>query len=837
AVNCLLIIIISYILVKLFYYFRPKQLISPNGKAVLITGCDSGFGNLLAYSLNERGFRVYAACLDPNTSTDCGGQRLAKTCRFTDQMVVLKMNVTDDREVHEAFNQITEDLVANNCKLWSVVNNAGYMITSPVEWGTLDDYERLFAVNVFGLVRVTRIFLPLLRSAKGRVVNMSSTMGRLTLDYFSAYCMSKASIIRFSDSLRKEMQTFGVRVATIMPGGFKNTGLLSKTIAAMDTVWLTTDESVKSAYGQQYYEQWKRVVLLQLDCNPFLATDPYIVINDMIDAIMNTVPLNNYEPIGNLRFQLYYRLYDILGQKLLANSLLLLLIIFFSILLFILYQYYRRLQCMSVLKRNGISGPKPHLIFGNLFDFKGMSSLEQKDYLIGKYGKTVGLYYGCKPVVLVADPELAKHIQIKDFQYFNDRTLSLKIITHPIIDGSVHLKCGQRWRDLRSVLSPMFSGSKLRKLYELIDSSIDTFLDILAKNQQNKDDNDFDIYELFKRLTADLTARTAFGVQTNVQTATDSKFLDAMNLLFNSHPYSKWYRILSFCFPRFSPLFNQFSRLDDQIDCLMNRSANGQLIDITKEIIDLRKNASINTKHTDILQSMFDNNVDNNTKTIDDINDNKQSIKLTDYEIQGNCIFFYIAGYRNASITLGFVAHILVNYPDIQERVRQEVRELYASDGRLDYNTLSKLEYMECVINETMRLYPPSVAFATREANADYTYDNITIPKGTVIQFANYYMHRDPDYWPEPEKFDPERFSSGRRHEWHPYSWQTFGNGPRSCVGLRLAYFEMKLCLAKLLINYRLEPGPRTELGDIVRETKLISMVPKNGVFVKIVKI
>ncbi|XP_054156785.1 retinol dehydrogenase 7-like [Oppia nitens] len=314
AVNCLLIIIFIYILVKLFYHFKPKQLISSNGKAVLITGCDSGFGNLLAYSLNERGFRVYAACLDPNGGMDCGGQRLAKMCRFTDQMVVLKMNVTDDREVHEAFNQITEDLVANNCQLWSVVNNAGYMITSPVEWGTLDDYEPLFAVNVFGLVRVTRIFLPLLRSAKGRVVNMSSQMGRLTFNNYSAYCMSKASVIRFSDSLRKEMQTFGVRVATIMPGGFKNTGLLSKTIESIDTVWLTTAESVKSAYGQQSYEQLKRKTVKTFESDSLVSTDPYIVINDMIDAIMNTVPRNDYEPIGNFRFQLYYRLYVILGR-------------------------------------------------------------------------------------------------------------------------------------------------------------------------------------------------------------------------------------------------------------------------------------------------------------------------------------------------------------------------------------------------------------------------------------------------------------------------------------------------------------------------------------------
>ncbi|XP_054153233.1 short-chain dehydrogenase/reductase family 9C member 7-like [Oppia nitens] len=317
--NCLLIFLVIYISLKLFYYFKPKQLISSYGKAVLITGCDSGFGNLLAYSLNERGFRVYATCLDPDGD---GGQGLTKNSRFTDQMVVLKMNVTDDDNVRQVYNQVTDDLIANKCQLWSVVNNAGYMITSPVEWGLLADYERLFGVNVFGVVRVTRIFLPLLRVSKGRIVNMSSTLGKLTLGTYSAYCMTKASVLRFSDALRDEMTRFGVKVSTIMPGGFKNTGLFAGILSAMDNIWLNTDESIKSAYGHKHIEQWKQETSKGLDSDSLQGTDPYIVVNDMIDAVMNTVPRNDYEPIGSFGFQVFYRLHNILGKNLLTKLLL-----------------------------------------------------------------------------------------------------------------------------------------------------------------------------------------------------------------------------------------------------------------------------------------------------------------------------------------------------------------------------------------------------------------------------------------------------------------------------------------------------------------------------------
>ncbi|XP_054156802.1 cytochrome P450 3A24-like, partial [Oppia nitens] len=492
--------------------------------------------------------------------------------------------------------------------------------------------------------------------------------------------------------------------------------------------------------------------------------------------------------------------------------------------------------------RNGISGPKPHLIFGNLFDIKGMSSLKQKQYLIGKYGKIVGLYYGCRPAVQVVDPELCKHIQVKHFQYFVDRPHSLSAVFHPAMKGSIQLSRGQRWKDIRSVQTPAFSTSKLKQMFKSIDGSIDTFLDILAKKQQqnisdtnNNNTNDFNIYAMFELLAADIIGRTCFGYETNVQTMTaDNKYH-----LSNARPSPKWLRYVGYCFPSMSPLVNKFCDLVDLIKHRLNLQPTGRLLDMSQDFMDFKLRSNSNQKRKDLLQLMLDT-VNSQTGIDRNYSKNKQSISLSESEIRANCGFNYLAGSRTTGSTLGFVAHILVNHPDVQERVRQEVRELYETDGRLDYNTVTKLEYMECVINETMRLYPSSIDFAARETIADYKYsNNITIPKGTAIQFATYYMHRDPDYWPEPEKFDPERFSSGgsRRHEWHPYAWQPFGSGPRNCPGVRLAYFMMKLCLAKLLINYRLEPGPRTELGDIDLETKIILMFPKNGVFVKVVKI
>ena len=169
--------------------------------------------------------------------------------------------------------------------------------------------------------------------------------------------------------------------------------------------------------------------------------------------------------------------------------------------------------------------------------------------------------------------------------------------------------------------------------------------------------------------------------------------------------------------------------------------------------------------------------------------------------------------------------------------MRQEVIDLYESEGKLDFNTVTKLQYMEWVLNETMRLYPPLVNGSTRECLADYKYKDMIIPKGATVVMCTHYLHHDPQYWSDPEQFDPMRFSPERRHEINASSYQPFGNGPCNCIGMRLAYLKMKLTLAKLLLEYRLESGPHTEIGELITKYKLLSVAPKNGVYVKAIRI
>ena len=127
-------------------------------------GCDSGFGYQLVQCLSSYGFRVYATVLDTHSY---GAQQLIDNCSEPNRMVVHKMDVTRARDIENVYQKVVEDLQTNDYILWSVVNNVGYGVIAQTEWLDLAQIKKLFEVNLFGVVKVTRMFLPLIRHSKG----------------------------------------------------------------------------------------------------------------------------------------------------------------------------------------------------------------------------------------------------------------------------------------------------------------------------------------------------------------------------------------------------------------------------------------------------------------------------------------------------------------------------------------------------------------------------------------------------------------------------------------------------------------------------------------------
>ncbi|XP_054033466.1 retinol dehydrogenase 7-like [Dryobates pubescens] len=229
----------------LWRWHRERQTVPRlSEKFVLITGCDSGFGNLLARQLDARGLPVLAACL-----TEAGAARLRAEASSRLQTVLL--DVTSSQSIAAAAAWVRERVGSRG--LWGLVNNAGIAVPSgPNAWLTKEDFAKVLDVNLLGLIEVTLSLLPLLRQARGRVVNVASVMGRVSF-FGGGYCISKYGVEAFSDSLRLEMRHFGVKVSIIEPGYFRTAITNSKSLEEhMLSMWEKLPQETKAIYGEGY---------------------------------------------------------------------------------------------------------------------------------------------------------------------------------------------------------------------------------------------------------------------------------------------------------------------------------------------------------------------------------------------------------------------------------------------------------------------------------------------------------------------------------------------------------------------------------------------------------
>ncbi|CAG2111827.1 unnamed protein product, partial [Medioppia subpectinata] len=252
-------------------------------------GCDTGFGHRLAVRLNELGFRVYATVISESSA---GAIELPKEVRFPDKLHVLAMDVTSNEQVHKVRDHIEQHLADHgegDC-LWAIVNNAGVINAGPIEWGADDVYKPVFEVNTYGVIRVTRVFLPLIRASKGRIVNVASMCGRMSPTNIGYYCMSKHAVVSFSDTLRRELRRFRVRVSTIEPTYFLTEMTdIQTNVDILCRTWANTREDIQQVYGESYLAKLKQVVLKTFDIWHSTRTKD-VVVNDMIDAIHNAEP-------------------------------------------------------------------------------------------------------------------------------------------------------------------------------------------------------------------------------------------------------------------------------------------------------------------------------------------------------------------------------------------------------------------------------------------------------------------------------------------------------------------------------------------------------------------
>ncbi|XP_003405610.1 17-beta-hydroxysteroid dehydrogenase type 6 [Loxodonta africana] len=282
-------------LVSLYYllrWYRERQVVSHlRDKYVFITGCDSGFGNLLARQLDLRGLRVLAACLTEQGATQLRSQT-------SDRLETVILDVTQTESITAATQWVKERV--GDRGLWGLVNNAG--IISPFghsEWLKIETYVNILKVNLMGLIEVTLSMLPLVKRARGRIVNVSSILGRIAF-FAGIYCSSKYGVEAFSDALRRELQHFGVKISIVEPGYFR-TGMtdMQQSLEAVKRAWEEAPTDIKETYGQHFFDAYcdlMKQVLSKCNTNLNWVTDC------MEHALTSMHPRTRYSAGWDARF-------------------------------------------------------------------------------------------------------------------------------------------------------------------------------------------------------------------------------------------------------------------------------------------------------------------------------------------------------------------------------------------------------------------------------------------------------------------------------------------------------------------------------------------------------
>ncbi|KAL1425987.1 hypothetical protein MTO96_018637 [Rhipicephalus appendiculatus] len=490
--------------------------------------------------------------------------------------------------------------------------------------------------------------------------------------------------------------------------------------------------------------------------------------------------------------------------------------------------YIWRKKKFSYFAKMGVPGPEPSLIFGHLLEIKRRGATACFGEWIRKYGSICGFYNGAIPFLLVADVDLLKKVELEDSAAFMERGNVFEIEPLPdyrhkmIVTAPV-----SRWREMRAVLSPAFTMSKLSQIFVIMDKCSDTMMEKLEEKRRTT--TSVEVTSTFRRATIDTMFKAGYGVDFKVQDSPPGGFFDELgkgaDQLLRSVP-------LCDCFPEFYHFWYLLSWLTSRL--VMPYFKLTTLL--ISPILNERKTLNLREK-ADVLQLLLNKESRGQLSLSEGHGfDGKTKLALTKDEVAANSAFYLIAGMEATPNTMGMTLHLVARHPEVQDKLRAEVLRVLKRDGKFTQRNVSGMTYLDMVLNESMRFYPGVVGFVSRRPARDYEFNGMKIPRGLSVMAAVSCIHQDPELWPEPDKFDPERFNAENKPSIHPISFQPFGKGPRDCLGRNFALLEMKLILSKVLARFKLSVDEEHHKNGLQLGSAFIASFVPNGVWMKLDK-
>ncbi|XP_049307479.1 uncharacterized protein LOC105222599 [Bactrocera dorsalis] len=480
-------------------------------------------------------------------------------------------------------------------------------------------------------------------------------------------------------------------------------------------------------------------------------------------------------------------------------------------------------------KRNKIPYMTPFPLIGNmqvLFTMSNSFYLYLTDiYKDARMSKAaaVGIYILNRPALVLREPELIKSVLVKEFLKFANRSAGCDPHNDPLGSNNLFFVNNPQWKDLRTKITPVFTTGKIKQMYPLMTEIGMELEDHLKSYAKNGDAFVTEIKEVCALFTTDMIATIAFGVKANSLVNPNGEFrtqgrklltftLSRAKDFFVAFFVPKWVTTLRVKI--FTTEFSSFLR--DTIEHVMalreqSKATRNDLIDV---LVSLKEEAVAKGEYNAQLQDM----------------------------LTAQAAVFLSAGFEGPSSTMTFTLYELSKRPDLQERLRNEICEAFvAEQGKMSYETINNLPYLSMVMDEVLRLYPV-LPYLDREhlpKEGEKQFDlkpfyDYTMPVGMPVYIPIFGIQRDPEFWPNPNTFDPERFNAENKKTHKPMSYLPFGTGPRNCIGGRIGLLQSKVGLVHILKNHYVTTCEKTP-SEITFDPLSIFLHYKGGIYLKFI--
>ncbi len=402
------------------------------------------------------------------------------------------------------------------------------------------------------------------------------------------------------------------------------------------------------------------------------------------------------------------------------------------------------------------------------------------------YHGTYKVHLGTKQFIVTQDPGFIEYILKKNHRNYNKSEIQTDALGRFIGYGLLTSN-GDFWLRQRRLIQPGFHHERIHALYSNIESTISRFLETFPEGT-------VDIYPLMNRLAFDIVMNALFNVAIpdELRDKLGRFVAETQDFVMKDlrQPHKRWW-----------------FRINGELQKNLDKSKEAR--DIIRGIIAARKNSG--RRHSDLLDMLLDTRYEDNGEP------------MAENQLIDEILVLIIAGHETTANALSWTLHLLATHP----RWLTELRK--ATEG-LDTQSAVTNDVVNCVLNESMRLYPPAYV-SDRVSLEDDSYGDYTFPADTIVILFYYGLHRDPAHWQNPDSFDPGRFANGRWKE-RSKIFLPFGAGPRLCIGNSFAIAEMAIFLKAFVQTFEFQPvapSPHVKALVTLKPDRVLMRVSRRG--------